>query len=391
MKFSVSIAEFQKLLQKTIPAIPPKSTLPVLEHLHFSAKNGLLRIIATDQEITIMSLMTIQIDDEGSLLVPARRLNEIAKALESEGNLTFKADMESYEITLLTPKGKYSMKGLDSEEYLDIPELFKSTNREIEINEDYKEPPTASFKKDEIVKLTSTTAHAVATDDFRPAMTGVLFQFRTNLVNAVATDSYRLVKTFVTSESNEYPDDLDIIIPARAVEILKRVDSDVKMFAIQTLMKTTHLRFEFGNTIFVTRIIGEKFPPYETVIPQSCPNSMIINQKELLNSVKRVSLFTSNISKQVKFILSQDSLDIIGEDEEVGTHGKETLTCEYNGDNMEVGFNFRFMEEALVHTDSEATDNKILFGFSEENKPVLVKPNEPDPKVVMILMPVRIR
>lgn len=399
MKFTTALSEFQSILQKTLPAIPKKSTLPVLEHLHFSLSDDKLRIIATDQDITIMSNLKVNGTDDGSVLVPGRRISEIAKALSNSGEIEFSTKEDSFDITIKTANGKYGMKGLNPEEYLDLPELFDSEKPKFDKPEDLQptdgtidvgdKVPAAYLKKSDISKIASKTVFAVSTDEFRPAMNGVLFQFRETYINAVATDSFRLVKATLSSEKALFPNDLDLIIPARAVDILKKIDNDLVMSFIETNGKITHTRFDVGDTVFISKLIDEKFPPYESVIPKENPINVKISQKELIAAIKRVSIFTSEISLQVRIVLENDQLKVTGEDEETGANADEVITCDYQGEQFMIGFNHKYLEEALQNIET-SDDDEITVLLSEPTRPALIKPGTEKDDLLMLIMPVRL-
>jgi DNA polymerase III subunit beta len=393
MKFTASLSDFHKVLQKTLPAIPPKSTIPVLEHLHFSLEKNILSVIATDQDITIMTSIEVTGLEDGKILVPGRRLNDILKAQEGKKDFEFAAVQDTFEIQLKIERGKYLMKGLNPEEYLNIPELFDQQKPEFDAAEvvDTENRINAEFTKADLMKLASKTAFAVSTDEFRPAMTGVLFQFRGTYVNAVATDSYRLAYVVVRSEENNYPSELDIIIPARSVDLLKKLDEDVKMSIIETQEKITHVRFDIGNTVFITRIINERFPPYESVIPKDNNLIVLVDQRQLLGAIRRVAIQTSIISKQIKMTLDNDTMTISGRDEEYGTEGDESIECTYSGELIDIGFNYKYLEEALqnIEVDSK-TDYQVQLTFSEATRPSLVRPKNESDEMLMLIMPVRL-
>jgi DNA polymerase-3 subunit beta len=166
---------------------------------------------------------------------------------------------------------------------------------------------------------------------------------------------------------------------------------DVVMSVIESNGKVTHLRFDYGNTVFITRIINEKFPPYESVIPDNNPFFAIINKNEVLEAIKRVSIFTSNVTKQVKFKLENNIMTISGEDEESGNQAVEQINCDYQGDDLQIGFNFKYLEDALNNIDEEETeDNLVKISFSEPSKPALISPTSEDENLLMLIMPVRI-
>lgn len=393
MKFSISLQEFHKLIQKVLPAIPPKTTMPILEHLHFSLSGDQLSVIATDQDITIKSVHSVGAGEDGEVLVPGRKLNEIIKLLDLAGNVEFNSNVENFEILLKTTTGKYIIKGLNPNDYLNIPELFHSKKPDLsDLGEKAgNESDIARFKKGDILKLSTKTVFAVSTDEFRPAMTGVLFQFRDSFVTAVATDSYRLAKVVTRGEAGTYPLNLDIIIPARSVELLKKVDSDVIMSLIQTVGKITHARFDFGDTVFITRIIDEKFPPYESVIPGNNNLFLSVNQKNLVTAIQRVSTQASFVSKQVRLTIEPDNINISSKDEETGAFGDENLECEFNSDKFEIGFNFKYLLDAIEFIDTdEESKNQIVMTFSEPTRPVLIKPKNEQSEILMLIMPVRL-
>lgn len=386
MKFRASLQAIQAGFQKVLPALPRKSTLPVLEHLHFALKGNDLKIIATDQEITIQTKVAVEGELDGEILVPGRRIIEIIKALGSTGMLDFSSDEDNFEITLKTqnPIGSYSMMGLSHVEYLRIPELIESGKNKTEKS-------GIPFKKDEIVRLATKTAYAVSTDEFRPAMNGVLFQFRENFVNAVSTDSFRLSKVCLKQDSVIYPNDLDVIIPARAVDVLKKVDGDIVMSFVETKGKKTHARFDFNESIFITRLINENFPPYESVIPETFNFKIKLNQSDFLSAVNRVSILTSEIVSQVKLHLENNTLTIFGSDEETGAHGIETLNCDYIGEHYETAFNSRYLKDALEHLGGETEENIIELKFYEVGRPVIIKPNVENDDLIALIMPVRVK
>lgn len=389
MKFTSSLLDFQKALQRTLPAIPRKSTIPVLEHLHFSLTENSLRMIATDQDITIMSRMDVEGTEDGSILVPGKKINDIIRALGSEGTIEFAANPEKFDIKIKTTFGKYTIKGLDPDEYLTLPELFQSEKPEINEFNEYS-GKAALIKKEDIMRLADRTSFAVSEDEFRPAMNGVLFQFRETFINAVSTDSFRLVRATSYADKPSYPADKDIILPQRAAELLKKVESDVIISFIENRKKTTHVRFDIDSTVIVSRLIDEKYPPYETVIPQNNDLLATISRSEFLSSIRRVAVVTSTLSNQLKIRLEKDQITVIGHDDEYGSEGIETLPCDYSGKNIDLAFNFKFLEQAIEHLNEEGSENQIIVSISEPNKPVLIRPNAEGDKLLMLIMPVKI-
>lgn len=392
MEFTVLLTDFQKVLQKVLPAIPPKSTVPVLEHIYLKLNDSKLQLIGTDQNITMVSTINVESESNGAILVPARMLNEIIKALGTLGSVKFEADLENFEIKIISSKGTYEMKGLDPDDYIDIPQLFDN-------NPDFEEAEgvvssmhnRAEFTQPQLARLADKTIYCASNDEYRIAMTGVLFQFRETYVNAVATDSFRLSKCTVASDRPVFPQDFDLLLPAKAVEILKKVDSDVVMTTVDNYGKITHARFDMDNSTFLTRVIDEKFPPYESVLPRNNELKLTADLNEFITALKRVSLFSNEKSRQVRFFIEREQIKIFAEDEETGKHGQEIVPCDFNEDEFTIAFNSKFILDALEHIDSKETnDNLFIMTFSEAAKPCLITPNKEDTDILMLIMPVRI-
>ncbi len=395
MKFSASISEFRNILNKTLPAMPRKSTMPILEHLSFSLEGNELTIIATDQEITIKTKMTVTGIEDGSVLVPGKRLSEIMRAFNDIGTFEFESDLSNFETKLSTVSGKYLMKGLDPNDYIDLPELFESEKPFVEIGEtksekDSGKAPSAFFTNTEMSLLCEKTYFAVSKDEYKPAMTGVLFQFSGDLVNSVATDSFRLAKISIKKDNVIYPQDFTVIIPLRAVELLRKSENDVLMSFIESFKKVTHARFDFDDTVMITRIIDEKFPPYESVIPKESKFQAVVNLNDFMQAIKRVAICSNQTSHQIRLNFDSKQLIVTGEDEETGSYGKELINCDFNGEAVTIGFNFRYLEEALSTFNSEVTNDMVVLSFTEPNRPITIKADNETSNVFMLIMPVRL-
>jgi DNA polymerase-3 subunit beta len=396
MKFSVSLDELQSMLVKTLPAIAQKSTVPVLEHLNFKLNQNKLQIIGTNQDITIMTTLNVESSEEGAVLIPARRFEAFVKTLGNQGELEIEVDIENYDVMINTSKGSFKMKGLDPDEYLDIPELFSNEeNSETYVNPDGTidvSLPGINIKKDNIVRLADKSVFAVSDDDFKPAMTGVLFRFSGNEMIAVSTDGFRLVKISAEIEENPYTEGLDVIIPLKTVELLRKIDSDLTFSIIEGDSEISKIRFDIGdNTVLISKIIKEKFPPFESVIPENNENVAIVDYKELLSTIRRVSLFSSKSSRQIKMEFNKDEIVIKAMDMDSGYSGQESLSCEFSNQSANLGFNCTYIEESLLNFDPKDTkDNLIQLTFSEPGKPVLLLPTSDKKDILTLVMPIRV-
>lgn len=375
MKFTVALPDLQKVLQSALQAVPPKSTLPVLENFYFRLDGSTLQITATDQELTIIATLTVDGTSNGEVLIPARKLSDIVKALGNAGRISVSAEGKSFKITLKTDFGEYVLHGLDANEFPSVPDFSTGTTIQI---------PGA-----DAMRIARVASFAASRDEYRPAMTGMLFECDTTRINVVTTDGYRLVKVVLASINGALLADkkTDVIIPVRAIDLLKRIEGDLVM-----LVSDTHAKFTTGNATIITRIIDERFPPYESVIPQGNDKFARVGTSELIASVKRAALFSNTNTKQVRLALSTNKITVIAEDQETGNKAQEEITCDYAGEAFEIGFNHRYIEEALAHLADDGISATVLT-FSNPNRAALMKPLRDDVEgddVLMLVMPVRL-
>lgn len=372
MKFSVALPDLQKALHKVLPAIPSKSPVPVLEHIHAVLDGTDLTLTATDQEITISLTIPVAGEDDGSVLIPGKQFNELIKELGSAGTVSVSASDNSV-IVVRTPTGTYEMKGISSQEFPSIPP--------------FPEALKAQILKDDMMRMANKTVFAVSTEEYRPSMTGVFFQFDSSMATTVATDGFRLSRVNVVSRGDgQFPPNLEAIIPARAVDLLRKIDDDVLME-----VSRTHARFSVGTMTLTTRVIDEKYPPYQNVIPNDNDKSLIVNQREVLSAIKRVALFANTNTRHVRFKIDSKSLSVHSEDEEAGGRGTENIPCEFSHDSFEVGFNYRFLEEAIKNiTSDDDPDLNVKMTFSSPIRAVLITPGSDSDSLLMLVMPVKI-
>jgi DNA polymerase-3 subunit beta len=370
MNFTVSVKDLAQALGRISSATPQRSPMPVLENTLLELEGSTLSLTATDMDITITTRLEVRGLRNGSILVPAKRLNDTVRALE-QGELTFDADDNTKRIILKTSSGEYKLTGLDAAEF---PQRAKFEPK-ISLN-----LPVGKF-----TGMIDRTMFACSSDEFRPAMTGVLFQFRPNEIRSVATDGFRLVRVIDHEGGENLTEQIDIIVPPKALQLASKAFSADEM----TLeANATHVRFSDGNTIITARLIDETYPNYESVIPQANDKRMIIRREELLNTVKRVSLYSNTQTRQVRLKMDENALHVAAEDMDTGGEAMEHIPCDYKDESLEIGFNSQYVRDALDRIDSD----EVAFDFSTPLRPSLIQPfgkaNGQD--VLMLLMPIRL-
>ena len=369
MKFTVISSDIQKALTKISGVIPSKSTLPILENILFSLEKDTLRLIATDLEISMAAHIEVKGSEDGTIAVPARRVMDTIRALP-ETQLVFHAEQTTKKIKMITEIGEYNLVGESSEEYPAIPE-FAGENE-------------ITMDGSVLSGMITRTIFSVSTDELRPAMTGLLLQLQENEMRAVATDGHRLVKITYTNINQSKPHK-DIIIPAKALLLVsKTIENDSNTISVNS----THIKFSFKNYTVTSRLIEENYPNYESVIPLDNTKKLSINKNSLLASVRRVSLYSSSATHQVRFSLKKNEVKISAEDVDFGGEAREKISCAYDAEELEIGFNSGYLIDILTHIESE----QIEIHFSTPVRAAIITPAEPkqNEDVLMLVMPMRL-
>lgn len=370
MKFTASSADLLKALTTVGGAVPSKSTLPILECILFEHVDGMLRLSATDLEISIVQDVAVQFESNGTardarVAVPAKRLMDTLRALP-DLPILITAD-EDFNVALQTDQGIYKMVGQDGDDYPAIPEI--SGTAQIE---------TSSALLRRAVQKTS---FAVSKDALRPSMMGIYFDVDATRGRVVATDGHRLVK-FTLSEITS-TEEVNFIVPEKAMALAGKVTADGTC-AIS--VNEGYVGMDFGNSRVLARLIDEAYPNYEAVIPVENDRKLTINRSAMLAASKRVGLYSSSMTNQVRLSLEADKVEISAEDLERSSEAHETVLAEYVGEEMEIGFNAQYLTEVLNNVDSD----DVQFEFSSPNRAGVVTPQnqEPGEKIMMLIMPV---
>ncbi len=365
MKFSVSSNELNKALSAVVGAVPNKATLPILETILFETEEGNLKLTATDLEISIIETLPVEVEESGSVAIPARRLIETLRQLPNIP-VFFEVD-ERKNVQFKTDKGNYKLVGEDADEFPEVPSLENAVN--------------IDTTSEAIHKAISKTIFAVSSDDLRPAMMGVYFEVGKEESRFVATDGHRLVR-YVNKDMHA-SDDINFIVPDKALGLAnKSLHGD----SCSLNVTQDHARFESGSTVLITRLINEQYPNYDSVIPRDNDKNMRVSKEQMLSTVKRVSIFSSTTTRQIRLQLSTDRLTIRAEDLDMSSEAKETINCEYARDEMEIGFNAKYLADVLNNIDGD----EVNFEFSTPNRAGIVKPSDQadNEEILMLVMPV---
>jgi DNA polymerase-3 subunit beta len=340
------------------------------DFLFQSTENGGLKVTASDLETTVIAnIPEVSLKSEGQVAIPARFLVDILKTF-ADVPLSITVDPNTNGINIHSDSGKYKTAGHDAAEYPSLPEFQRRGSFTVE---------ALTFNNG-----VAKTIFAAGNDELRPVMSGVLLQASPDSANFVATDAHKLVcyKRFDIKCDSSF----ELILNKRPLNLLKNIlGNSEEPLSIEYSDK--NIRFSFGHYVVYSRLIEGKYPAYETIIPKENPNVLTIDRHALLNGLKRVSIFSNKATYLVRFKLAGNHLEIIAEDLDFSNSAKEELHCQYSGEDMEIGFNSRFLIEMLSNMDQESVTLKM----STTSRPGILAPSEYQQdieEITMLMMPI---
>lgn len=368
MKFIVSSSYLLKQLQVLGGIINNNNTLPILDNFLFELDKNTLNVSASDLETTITSKLNVESNEKGAVCIPARLLLDTLKTFP-EQPLTFTVE-DNHTVEISSSSGKYALAYADGDDFPNAIEL--------------KEPSVTKIQGDILATAISKTIFAAGNDDLRPVMSGVFFQFSTEELTFVATDAHKLVK-YTRSDVNA-SETAEFIMPKKPLNLLKGIlagsEEDVTIE-----YNESNANFKFENTEMVCRLIDGKYPNYEAVIPKENPNKLTIDRNQFLNSVRRVSIFSNKTTHQIRLKIAGAELNVSAEDIDYSNKADERLTCAYQGDDIQIGFNSRFLTEML----NNLTSDEVSLEMSLPNRAGILTPVDgldEGEQVTMLVMPV---
>jgi DNA polymerase-3 subunit beta len=357
-----------KQLSNINGVITTNPVVPILENFLFEIDKSNLKVTASDLQTSMITEINVESKEKGSIAVPARILLDTLKNLPDQP-VTFSIDSTSYAIEISSDNGRYKLAGENATDFPKVPA----------VSNDF----SAHISSEVLAKAVNNTIFATSSDELRPAMTGVYVNLGEKNTTFVATDGHRLVRyrrTDIKSENGS-----TIIIPRKALNLLKSTlpteNTDVTID-----FNASNAFFNFGNIRMICRLIDERFPDYENVIPSSNPIKMTISRTDLLGSLKRISIYANKTTHQVRLKITGSELQVSAEDLDFSNEANERLSCEHEGEDIEIGFNARFLIEMLSNLDAD----QIRLNMSAPNKAGVINPAEKDKSedILMLVMPV---
>lgn len=371
MKFTIEKADFIKVLQRIQGIVEKRNTMPILANVLLDVSDGKINIMATDLEVFIKDSSPAKVQEDGSVTVNARKLFEIAKELPGD-TIDISSGKED-KVTLKAGKARFNIMGLPAKDFPVFPAIEESAMKEMD----------AEVFRDMINK----TSFAVSTDETRYNINGFLLESKEGRLKMVATDGHRLALVSregvsINTESKE-----GVLLPRKGVmEIKKVLDEKEGSFFIGITQKNAVMKRE--NTVIIIRLLEGEFPDYTRVIPKDNDKDAVATRSELLSSLKRVSLLSTDKIKGVKFGFSNSKLVLSSSSPDIG-EATEEVDIGYSSDELEIAFNARYFVDML----EALNDEKVKISLKDPLSPGVLRAADAQDKengYTYIIMPMRL-
>ena len=369
MKFIVSSTGLFSHLQAISRVINSKNSLPILDCFLMELTDGTLSLTASDSETTLSTSLEVnESDGDGRFAVSSKTILEALKEIP-EQPLTFLVNTENLEITVQYQNGKYSLMGQNADEYPQAPALGANAVH-------------VTMGAPVMLAGINRSLFATADDELRPVMNGIYFDITTEDITFVASDGHKLVrnKTFVAHGDEKAA----FILPKKPATLLKNL-LPKEQGDVQIDFDDRNATFTLENYSMICRLIEGRYPNYNSVIPQDNPHKATIDLMMLISALRRVSVFSSQASSLIKLRLSENQIQISAQDIDFSTSAEETLTCQYTGSPMSIGFKSTFLIDILNNISAQ----EILFELADPSRAGVIVPVEQEEKedLLMLLMP----
>ncbi|MEO6550824.1 MAG: DNA polymerase III subunit beta [Ferruginibacter sp.] len=366
MKFIVSSSALLKQLLQINGVINSNTVLPILEDFLFEVEKNKLTVVATDLETVMKVNLEVEAKESGKVCIPAKILMDSLKNI-AEQPLTFTID-KNFGIEITSDNGKYKVMGENPDNFPKEPVADDANS--------------FSMSSTALVTAINKSLFAVSNDDLRPAMTGVFFELDKTSFTCVATDAHRLVKYKRTDVSCPKTD--TFIVPKKPLNLLKSALPD-NLDELTLSYNSNHLFVKHGGTELVCRLIDARFPDYKVVIPVDNPYKLTVNKNDFQGALRRVSVFSNKSTNQVALTITGAELQLAAQDVDFSFEGNERMNCQYDGEDLQIAFNAKFLIEML----NAAETTEINIELSTSTKAGIIKPTESgeNEDLLMLVMP----
>ena len=341
MKFTISREAFLQPLSQVIGVVERRQTLPILANFMLVARDGRLTVTGTDMEVELISSVSADVTQDGEITIPARKLIEIMKALPDGAQISLSVSDEK--VTLSAGRSRYTLATLPASEFPATDQV--ETLENITVSE-------ASLKN-----MMDKTSFAMANQDVRYYLNGLLFDFSQKHLSAIATDGHRLAVCDLDAEV-ELAGDRQLIVPRKGVMELARMLSASKE-EVTLAIGRNHIRLVKGNTIFTSKLIDGRFPDYKAVIPVGADKQMLVDRVLFTKALQRASILSNEKYKGVRLEASGSTIKIIAHNPQ-HEEAVEEIEAELNFERLAVGFNVTYLLDALMAIETETVSLELI-------------------------------
>jgi DNA polymerase-3 subunit beta len=364
MEITIDKSSLQDVLRKAISATEKKSALPILSNFLLEAKDDKLIVEGTDLEVHVKISVFAKVEQEGKACVNAKKITDIARLLPSE---TVHIKLEDSILKIKSGKTKYSLPTVNPEDY---PQMYP-----------FPEDTAFLISGAELQNAINKTLYAASKEESRYALQGDLFKSRDSYIDVVATDGHRLA-LYTTEREGQSDINIEVVIPQKSLNELKKLLTGME--DVEIAATSQYAFFKTKEWVLMTRLLEGAFPDYTQVIPSEFSIEITLDKKEVLESVKRVSAVVEGDVKPIKFTLKNNLLELRSFSQEFG-EAVDEIEIDYEGEEFVIGFNAKYVIEALEALDEE----KFYMKFTNPNAQTLVQPVESE-KYKAIIMPMDI-
>jgi DNA polymerase-3 subunit beta len=370
MNFTVAQDELYESLHKVVGVVPQKTTISILTCILLELKGDQLSLTGTDLEISATLSLSVKGSEDGTSAIPARLFLEIVRELPNIP-LNIATD-EGDKIIIKTEKGEYK-----------ISSQLKEDFPKIQIEESAAVYKLAGVQ---LQRMINNTIFAVSTDELRPALTGIYIEITPTEIRFVGTDGHRLSRYIYRDFKADETSGGNMIVPTKALNLLLRNLDEEEEIDIQ--VGEDHIVFNMKDALIYSKLISGTYPNYERVIPVGNDKRLQVNRDLFISTLRRVSIFSSSLTHQVRLVLMPQEMTIYSEDIEFGAEAKESIPVSFSDEWLQLGYNSNYLLDILRHIDSE----EVLVSLKDSSSAAIIQPAEQkeQEEITLLLMPIRI-
>ncbi len=366
---------FSKKLALVSRGVSSRSTIQLLGGILLEASGEVVRLAATDMEISVQTSSPAEVEEEGRVVIPARIFNDIVRSLPG-GRFSLEHDSSAGTVRLAAGENEYRIRAYAADDFPQLPE--------------FEAESAFKMSGELLVETVEKVARSYSRDETRPVLTGILISFEDSRVRMVTTDSYRLSIKETELATTAFEGSREAIIPARAMQEVSRIFSGSDEEEVEVSLSENQALFRVGDVLFGTRLIDGNFPEYRRLLPTTFEREISVSREELMGTLRRVNLFAQRQTPPVPVSLSfsEGAVEVIVRNGEVGeAHERLQATSE---DDFLISFNPGYLLDGVSAVDTE----KVVFKLNEALKPGLIVPGEnggtaEEPDFLYLIMPMR--